>query len=48
MDHMRISVTEPSSMILSQAKYFKKLKNYTLKLPKQAKPKRGGVIKLQF
>ena len=26
MDHMRISGTEPSSVILSQTKYFKKLK----------------------
>ena len=35
MDHMRISGTEPSSVILSQTKYFKKLKNDAQKLPKQ-------------
>ena len=44
MDHMRISGTEPSSMILSQTKYFKNLKNDAQKLPKQAKAKRNGVI----
>ena len=44
MDHMRISGTEPSSVILSQTKYFKKLKNDAQKLPKQAKVKRDGVI----
>ena len=27
MDHLRISGTEPSSVILSQTKYFKKLKS---------------------
>ena len=36
---MRISDTEPSSVILSQTKYFKKLKNDAQKLPKQAKAK---------
>ena len=32
MDHMRISGTEPSSVILSQTKYFKKLKNDVQKI----------------
>ena len=31
MDHMRISGTEPSSVILSQTKLFKKLKSDTQK-----------------
>ena len=44
---MRISGTEPSSVILSQTKYFKKLKNDAQKLPKQAKTKRDGVINPQ-
>ena len=51
MDHMRISGTEPSSVILSQTKYFKKLKVMHRKVPNQAKAKRDGVInptKLQF
>ena len=39
MDHMRISGTEPSSVILSQRKYFKKLKNVRPKVPKQGKAK---------
>ena len=44
---MRISGTEPSSVILSQTKYFKKLNNDAEKLPKQAKAKRNGVINPQ-
>ena len=51
MDHMRISGTEPSSVILSQSMKFKKLKSDDPKVPKQAKAKRDGVInptKLQF
>ena len=36
MDHMRISGTKPSSVILSQTVKFKKLKNDDQKLPKQA------------
>ena len=39
MDHMRISGTEPSSVILSQTMTFKKLKRYEPKVPKQAEPK---------
>ena len=39
---MRISGTEPSSVILSQ-----KLKSYDQKVPKQAEAKRGGVINQQ-
>ena len=35
MDHMRISGTEPSSLILSQNKYFQKLKGDVPNLPKQ-------------
>ena len=44
MDHMRISSTEPSSVILSQTMKFKKLKSDDPKVPKQAKAKRDGVI----
>ena len=44
MDHMRISRTKPSSMILSQTKSFKKLKSDTQKVPKHAKAKGDGVI----
>ena len=47
MDHMRISGTEPSSVILSQTKYLKNVKNDAQKLPKQAKAKRDGVINPQ-
>ena len=39
---MRISGTETSSVILSQTKYFKKLKNDAQKLSKQAKANRDG------
>ena len=48
---MRISGTEPSSVILSQTVKFKKLKSGDQKLPKQAEAKWDGVInpkKLQF
>ena len=44
---MRISGTEPSAVILSQTKIFKKLKSHAQKVPKEAKSKRGGVIKPQ-
>ena len=44
---MRISGTQPSSVILSQTKYFKKLENDAQKLPKQAKAKRDDVINPQ-
>ena len=47
MDHMRISGTEPSSVILSQTKFFKTLKSDAQKVPKQAKDKRDGVINPQ-
>ena len=47
MDHMRISGTEPSSVILSQTKYFKKLKSDAPKVPKEDKAKRDSVINLQ-
>ena len=40
---MRISGTEPSSVILSQTKKSKELKSDAPKVPKQAKAKRGGV-----
>ena len=36
MDHMRISGTEPSSVILSQTMIFKNLKGDDPKVPKQA------------
>ena len=51
MDHMRISGTEPSSVILNQTMKFKKLKSDDPKVSKQAKPKRGWCnkpTKLQF
>ena len=41
---MRISGTEPSSVILSQTKKFQKLKMDNPKVPKQAEAKRDGVI----
>ena len=44
MDHMRISDTEPSSVILSQTC---SLKNNDQKVPKQAVAKRDGVINPQ-
>ena len=44
MDYIRISGTEPSSVILSQITLFKKLKNDVQKVPKQAKAKKDGVI----
>ena len=49
MDHMRISGTEPSSVILSQtcSKNIQKLKSDDLKGPKQAEAKRDGVINPQ-
>ena len=47
MDHMLNSDTEPSSVILSQRKWFKTLKSNAQKMPKQAKAKRGGVINPQ-
>ena len=43
MDHMRISGTEPTSVNLSQTKYFKSW-NVMPKMPKQAEAK----TKLQF
>ena len=47
IDHMRISGTEPSSVILSQRKWLKKLTKNAPKVPKQAKAKRDGVINPQ-
>ena len=47
MDHMRISGTEPSSVILSQTCSIKKLKSNDQKVPKQAEAKRDGVINSQ-
>ena len=44
MDHMRISGTEPSSVILSRTMKFQKLKSDDPKVPKQAEAKRDGVI----
>ena len=41
---MRISDTEPSSVILSQTMNFKKLKSDYPTVPKQAEAKRDGVI----
>ena len=47
MDHIRNSGTEPSSVILSQTKQFKKLKSDAPKVLKQVKAKRDGVINPQ-
>ena len=47
MDHMRISVTEPSSVILSQAKKFKSWNVMSEKCQIKLKPKRDGVINPQ-
>ena len=47
MDQMRISGTEPSSVILSQTCSIKKLKSNDRKVPKQAEAKRDGVINPQ-
>ena len=47
MDHMRISGTEPSSVILSQTKSFQNVKINVQKVPKQAEAKRDGVINPQ-
>ena len=47
MDHMPISGTEPSSVILGQTKYFKILEVMP-KLPKEGKAKRDGVINPQY
>ena len=44
---MRISGTEPSSVILSQTMKFKNLKSDYPKVPKQAEAKRDGVINPQ-
>ena len=44
---MRISGTEPSSVILGQTKKFKKLKSDAQNVPKEAKAKRDGVINPQ-
>ena len=44
---MRISGTEPSSVILSQTCKIKKLKSNDQKVPKQAEAKRDGVINPQ-
>ena len=44
---MRISGTEPSSVILNQTIKFKKLKTDDPKVPKQAEAKRDGVINPQ-
>ena len=46
MDHMRISGTEPSSVILTQTKKVQKLKIDVPKVPKQAEAKRDGVHKI--
>ena len=40
---MRISGIEPSSVILSQRKLLKRLKNNVPKVPKEVKAKRDGV-----
>ena len=47
MDHMRISGTEPSSVILSQNELFSKMIRDVPNVPKQAGAKRDGVINPQ-
>ena len=47
MDHLRISGNEPSSVILSQIKWFQKKKTLTRKCQNKLKPKRDGVINPQ-
>ena len=42
MDHMRIPGTEPSSVFLSQTKYFQILRVDVQKVLKQAEAKRNG------
>ena len=44
---MRISGTEPSSVILSRKSIFKQLKRDISNVPKQAEAKRDGVINPQ-
>ena len=44
---MRISGIKPSSVILSQTMYFRKLNSKNPKVPKQAQAKRDGVINPQ-
>ena len=44
---MRISGTEPSSVILSQKMNFQKLKRNVPNVPKQGEAKRDGVINPQ-
>ena len=44
---MHISGTDPSLVILSQRKKFKKLKMYAKKAPKQGNARRDGVINPQ-
>ena len=47
MGHTRISGTEPSSVILSQTKKFKKVEKWCPKVPKQVKAKMDDVINPQ-
>ena len=47
MDHMHISGTKPSSVILSQNKKFQKSESDIKKVPKQDEAKRDGVINPQ-
>ena len=44
---MRISGTEPSSVILSQTMLFQKLESDVQKVPKQVEAKRDGAINPQ-
>ena len=44
---MLISGTEPSSVILNQTKWFKKIKSDAPKVPNQAEAKSDGVINPQ-
>ena len=48
MDHLSISGTEPSSVLLSEKKYFQKLIRDVSDVPKQAEAKRDDVINPQY
>ena len=47
MDHMRISSTEPSSVILSQTMIFQNLDSDVPKVPKTVEAKRDRVLNPQ-
>ena len=48
MNHMRISGTEPSSVILSQTRELKNMRNNVKSAKKEGKTKRDGVINPEY